>query len=110
MEVKPPSHLTKVGRDAFLRYLEVIPEFPQLAEALAEVDQMHRSVAGRMRSVKNPPTAQEQRLYLSLIDKRVSLLTAAGLTPKAQRYLAGQAVVKTKTDPQADEDDDFLDS
>lgn len=99
--------------EAYDRYLELIPDFPHLAEALAEVDQLHRSVSRRMRSIKNPPTAQEQRLYLALIDKRVSLLTAAGLTPKAKRYLTGAAVPASasREDQEADEEDDqFLDS
>jgi hypothetical protein len=94
-------------------YQEALPDFPQLADALDDVDRMFRSVSRRMRSIKNPPNAQEQRLYLALIDKRVSLLTAAGLTPKAKRYLMGVALAPSasREDQEADEEDDkFLDS
>jgi hypothetical protein len=104
--MKPPSHLLKVGRDAFARYLELIPEYPHLAEALAEVDQLQRAVYQKIKAAKYD--AADQRLYLTLHDTRLKLLASAGLTPLSAKKISG--VAPEKPDQEADEDDRFLDS
>lgn len=104
--MKPPSHLLRAGRDAYARYIELIPEYPHLAEALAEVDQLQRTVYQKIRS--GTYDVADQRLYLALHDTRLKLLASAGLTPLSAKKISG--VAPEKPDQEGDEDDRFLDS
>lgn len=109
--MKPPRHLLKSGRDAYKRYAEQLPDFPELVESLAEIDQLIREAFKRARgTTEKPASYADHRFYLSLIDKRVDLLSVAGLTPKSRKQLTGTSPTANEPDDETRKDDEFLDS
>lgn len=100
--IEAPSHLNPVGKRAFEHYITLLPDFPDLAATIAEVEQLQREVFSLM---SNPDPAT-QRLYLSLVNKRVDLLTVAGLTPKSMKQISGEAPKLEPAAASEDSDDD----